>query len=119
MMQRNSRAFTIIELLVVVSIIALLIGILLPAVSKARDQAKLSTSQTNLRNLAIAHANYAAEWGDRQVTAVNDNIATYGSSPAAMLSAYGAAVGKGHPNINAGWGPGDDGDERSWDIIDG
>ena len=68
------RAFTIIELLVVVSIIALLIGILLPAISKARDQAKLSMSQANLRNLATAHANYEAEWGDRQLTIIDDQI---------------------------------------------
>ena len=74
--RKHTRAFTIIELLVVVSIIALLIGILLPAISKARDQAKLSLSQTNLRNLATAHANYGTEFNDRQFTLIDDNIAT-------------------------------------------
>ena len=51
----TKRAFTIIELLVVVSIIALLVGILLPAIGKARDQGKLTISQANLRNLGTAH----------------------------------------------------------------
>ena len=60
MKSTQSRGFTVIELLVVVSIIALLVGILLPAIGKARDQAKMAISQANLRNLGTAHAAYAA-----------------------------------------------------------
>ena len=77
MKRHRTMGFTIIELLVVVSIIALLVGILLPAIGKARDQARLSISLANLRNLGTAHASYGAEWNDRQYTAVNDNIAAY------------------------------------------
>ena len=72
-MIRRDRGFTIIELLVVVSIIALLIGILLPAIGKARDNARLTQSQTNLRQMGQANATYAAEWADRQFTVVDDN----------------------------------------------
>ena len=43
-MNKNTKGFTIIELLVVVSIIALLVGMLLPAIGKARDNARVNVS---------------------------------------------------------------------------
>ena len=103
----RSRAFTIIELLVVVSIIALLVGILLPAIAKARDQAKQTQSLTNLRQLGTAHGSYGAEWNDRQFTLCVDTISTYGNSVAAF-NAYNAAngnsVGGQHPGAILDWG---------------
>jgi prepilin-type N-terminal cleavage/methylation domain-containing protein len=99
------RAFTIIELLVVVSIIALLVSILLPAIGKARDQAKLTRSITNLRNMGAAHAAYAAGHADRQLTLVADNIASYGGSACAAFAEYADRFGRTHPNVVLGWGP--------------
>jgi prepilin-type N-terminal cleavage/methylation domain-containing protein len=55
------RGFTLVELLVVVAIIALLIGILLPAVQRARSQARTTVCLTNNRTMAQATHSYAAE----------------------------------------------------------
>lgn len=57
----GARAFTIIELLVVISIIAVLIGVLIPALSHARDSAKTALSTSNARQIALGMYLYASE----------------------------------------------------------
>ncbi len=68
----SRRAFTLIELLVVVAIIAVLIGILLPAISGARKAGQALICMSNMRQLVIAQMAYS---GDH-----NGQLVNYGFS---------------------------------------
>jgi len=63
-MVRLTAAFTLVELLVVISITALLIGILLPALSRIRDSARTVQCASNQRQIVIGLLAYASDFGD-------------------------------------------------------
>lgn len=64
---RPTRGFSLVELLVVVAVIAVLAGLLLPAVQAGRESARRTTCQHNLRQMALAVLTY--ESGSRRLPA--------------------------------------------------
>lgn len=85
-------AFTLIELLVVIGIVALLIGILLPTLGAARQQAQITACASNQRQLAIATNAYLID--AKQVTPnghynnVSGDTGPWPTSAAALINAY-------------------------------
>jgi len=62
--RRGRSAFTLVELLVVVAIIALLVSILLPTLGRAKEQARIVSCMSNLKALGLSYTFYTMEHND-------------------------------------------------------
>jgi len=94
---KRQHAFTLVELLVVIGIIAVLIGVLLPALQKARESSNMVKCASNARQLALAIRTFAEEHRG-YMPAVSDHWTVVLNDPSRQIWVY-RNDGSGNPKV--------------------
>jgi prepilin-type N-terminal cleavage/methylation domain-containing protein len=93
-MNRNKKGFTLVELLVVISIIAMLLALLMPALSKARASARWVVCGANLKQWGYAIQGYSTENNGKALATVqNPGVGPVPAICSLNPASYNAAIG--------------------------
>ena len=92
---RKRTGFTLIELLVVIAIIAILAAILFPVFARARENARRSSCQSNLKQIGLGMFQYTQDYDEKLPLWFADNNGTAGFNA--------VTTGAGSPSVDQGW----------------
>ena len=84
------KGFTLIELLVVIAVIAILAGLLLPAIARAREEARKLNCKSQLRQIGIAMVSYVDNFGKSRYYPYDGGTSLAAGSIQAFQALYGA-----------------------------